>query len=94
MKVEPYEGLLRFHVYSENQPGEIYLVDLAENGGLGKCTCHHYRIRLEPKLGFGRHVNPEDVQCKHLLAAKEYLGKELTETLIKAELKKEKERKN
>lgn len=89
MKVEPYEGLLRFYVYSDKQPGRKYLVDLSENDGQARCDCDHYRIRLEPKLGFGRHVNAEEVQCKHIRAAKEYLGQELSNAAIKMEIAKQ-----
>lgn len=88
MKVDRYDGLLRYLVHSDTGP-DTYLVDLAEHKGAGKCDCTHFRCRIEPHHKVGnRFANPEQARCKHIRAARELLGRELVDALIRNENQK------
>lgn len=68
MQVTPIEGeKRRFHVSSESG-NEPYLVDLDENGGLGRCGCIHHEKRIQPAIDKGESAP----SCKHLAAAFRY----------------------
>ena len=59
----------RFHVTSQENPDNSYLVDLEENDFTGKCGCRHFECRLQPRINAGE--KGRMVQCKHIIAAKE-----------------------
>lgn len=72
MIVRPFDNPLRFHVVSDSQREIEHLVDLAENGTFGKCSCQHFEFRLQPALDQG--ITPDaSERCKHLKAARDHL---------------------
>lgn len=60
---EPY----RFHVGS-SEGRELYLVDLLENQGNGKCNCMDFQTRRQPCWDAGGRGSP--AQCKHIRSAR------------------------
>lgn len=67
---------MRFHVRSEANPRNTYLVDLLENGGCGECTCPWFRTTIGPAIREGRltlkgtfPTHPD----KHIQAAREHV---------------------
>lgn len=48
--------------------GEAYLVDLDEYDWNGRCGCHHFEIRLLPKLRKG--FRGPHLECKHIAPAR------------------------
>lgn len=79
MNVKPYEGLHRFLVTSDGTDPDMedgeYLVDLAEEGGIGRCGCRNWECRISPRITQGQ--KPIDLcdplfTCKHIEAAREY----------------------
>lgn len=71
VRVESVDGeLLRYWVKSSSRAGVRHLVDLAENRGLGQCSCEAFNFNLLPKAreGGGTTVAPQ-FQCKHIKAA-------------------------
>lgn len=88
MTVTPYDQLTRYLVRSDVPPHNEYLVDLDQYGGVGWCACQHYKFRLEPKLctpdgKAAAKKRPDDFRCRHLIACREQLGRELVDTLTK-----------
>jgi hypothetical protein len=81
MNIEPFDHPLRFHVASDSQPEIKHLVDLSENGTLGKCSCQHFEFRLQPLIDAGEiTLHPQD-RCKHLKAVREHLCNLVVEKL-------------
>lgn len=58
---------LRYRVTSDSQDGVDHLVDLAEFGGNGRCSCQHFDFRIRPELEAGQ--TPPVTRCKHIDAA-------------------------
>ena len=80
MKVKPIEGeILRYHVTSEKNPANLYLVDLEEYWGVGWCACPHFAFDIEPTLSrFGsKPEKPDDFRCKHIAIARRFAGRRL-----------------
>lgn len=101
MIVKPIEGeLLRFHVEGQNE--EWYLVDLENFWSVGQCGCGDCEFRHAPILRLGKTAAmeklgitedqwpPERLQCKHVMAAYRYLGRELAVRLAMSESAKRK----
>lgn len=83
--IQPFDGLFRYQV-KNSFSGETYLVDLLEYFGSGRCSCQDFNIRCAP--GLERRFGPgEPCRCKHIRAARCYLGIELVERLIRNSLK-------
>lgn len=88
MKVDRYDGLLRYLVHSDTG-SDTYLVDLAEYKENGCCSCPHFRVRIEPHLRVrNRPGTPDEFRCKHLRLCRELLGRELVDALIRNENQK------
>lgn len=65
--VEEIPGeVFRFHVRSFRNPEVKYFVDLEEHDLIGECNCHHWVMRLGPKVKLG-----ERVRCKHIKVARD-----------------------
>jgi hypothetical protein len=77
--ITPFEGLTRFKARSV-QSVESYLVDLEFYWGVGKCGCKWFATHLEPTvcrwMAEERDIS-DDWRCKHLIAARQYLGDDL-----------------
>lgn len=69
----PNEGLARFRVQSEHG-SSVYLVDLQSDHAAGRCGCTNFSV--------GRSKDPAH-SCKHLRAARIYLGEELVERWLR-----------
>lgn len=86
LEVLPYDGVFRCLVRSAKNPKRTYLVDLEAYGGVGKCTCHHFEFRLEPRLSrlppAERRTNPSRWYCKHLKAARHVRALELLDAIM------------
>ncbi|WOO43147.1 SWIM zinc finger family protein [Rubellicoccus peritrichatus] len=68
---EQFDNPLRFTVQSSSRPNEVHMVDVGAYKGNGRCSCEHFKIRLEKKLHAG--AKPRDgLRCKHILAARHY----------------------
>ncbi len=81
MRIEPFDHPLRFHVSSETSGSvDKHLVDLAENGTFGKCSCQHFEFRIQPLIDAGERLMPLD-RCKHLKAVREDLVDRVIEGL-------------
>jgi hypothetical protein len=86
MMIRPYNGLMMYEVTSESDPRtEPYHVDLTFYRGIGNCDCAQFQFRLEPHL-VRQPFHPDQYRCKHILACREFLGKQLVDTLIKSEI--------
>ena len=70
---------MRFYVSSADGDGQEYMVDLAENAGLGACTCRDHAARVQPlidcKSPFKDYPLPGRLQCKHVHKTLLWLGK-------------------
>jgi hypothetical protein len=81
LKVTPIESeIMRFLVDSQREGVPPYLVDLESLDCLGACSCTHYEVRIYPMLKSQLHLNWRDrtqINCIHLLAAKEYFLNEI-----------------
>jgi hypothetical protein len=71
----------RFNVSSADGDGSYYLVDVAENGGIGQCSCPDFATRcqkeIDAKLPFKDYPDPKRHHCKHIHAAINFLGKHI-----------------
>lgn len=56
--VEPHDNSMRWRVRSRRKQVDSHLVDLSAYNGVGRCTCKHYQVRIEPLVRDGR--NPAD----------------------------------
>ena len=67
--VTPIEGEQgRYYVRSRSDGGKVYLVDLFENGFVGKCNCPHFEFKIQRDLDRG--INPNGNQfCYHIKRA-------------------------
>ena len=66
--VEPIEGEAgRYWVHSRSGESK-YLVDLFENGFVGKCNCPHFEFRIQPDIDRGIKVNGNQF-CYHIKRA-------------------------
>ena len=89
MKIRAYNGLTMYEVESDTDcSAPPYIVDLTFHGGIGKCDCPHYRIRLAPKL-VGTPLNADDYRCKHVRACRVYLAEQLLNIFLAQEVAKE-----
>ena len=61
---------LRYWVGSGSRAKVKHVVDLAENGGLGQCSCERWTFVVGPSIAAG----VEPVACKHVAAAQRYLA--------------------
>lgn len=72
--VSPIPGEpLRYWVGSNSRPKVKHIVDLAENGGLGQCSCERWVFTIGPNTKAG--ITP--VACRHITAAQRYLAYEV-----------------
>lgn len=78
----------RVRVTSSKDPNETYAVDLVENGGLGKCDCPQFRMKLEPRYFTMMKIHPK-LRCKHILAARECQAYMMLDRGIQIELQKD-----
>lgn len=79
------EGLERFFVTSGTRLGHRHLVDLCAYYGNGWCNCEHFQGHIESKLkDIAKSNRPwnDDFRCKHIKAAREYLGRELVDRYL------------
>lgn len=88
MKITPHDGLTRYMVQSDVNPDNEYLVDLSSYGGIGKCSCSHHTYRMAPELERPGAIkeglkDPDRWRCKHIIACREMLGKDMVDTLTK-----------
>lgn len=90
MQVTPHEGLFRYWVRSESRDME-YLVDLTGYNGNGWCGCENFAIKREPLLVRGAKPKSDELRCKHIIRAREFLGRQLVYAALKLELKKSKQ---
>ena len=86
LEVTEADPPLRLRVSSESG-GAPYFVDLAENGGRGRCSCKDFECRVAPVLA-GKKEPPKDnpawiASCKHLLRAKIYVAERFVAALLK-----------
>lgn len=66
--VEPIEGEAgRYWVHSRSGEAK-YLVDLFENGFVGKCDCKQFQFRIQPDIDRGIKVNGNQF-CYHIKRA-------------------------
>lgn len=82
--VQPYDHPLRFLVRSASRPRIVHIVDLAEHGGNGGCSCEQFTIRIRPHLDEGA-APTERHRCKHIRAAREYLADRAIRSIIEHE---------
>lgn len=87
MIIQPYDKLTRYLVTSESGEAQ-YLVDLLSYWGVGQCSCPNFQIRLEPHLE-RRPINPNDYRCKHIVACRNLLSRQLLEAYLMVEFSKE-----
>ena len=71
-----YDSPLRFLFHSQTRPEVQHLVDLTSYGNAGRCTCEHFRMRLEPKLVRGAKASPM-LRCTHIELAREKFTTEM-----------------
>lgn len=64
---------LRFRVRSSSFPNAAHIVDLSEHGGSGLCLCTDFLLRREVAIKQGAPLFTRQTQCKHILAAREFL---------------------
>lgn len=80
MTVKAFDSVLRVHVSSETRPEIEHLVELDAFDGLGRCSCEDFQFRSEP-LAAPREGGPGDrsegLRCKHIVAAREWLAREI-----------------
>ena len=80
----------RYRVESKSCPGLWNLVDLADRGGLGSCSCVDFQTRANPNFKrIGHHIpwaqNREGrTDCKHLAQAKEHFYQNVTVPMLAA----------
>lgn len=89
MRVIPHDHILRFRFESETRPDIGHVVDLGGYAGFGECSCEDFCFRVRPVLA-ARTRNGlnefEDVKrCKHLVAAREHLLRQLIERVTEGE---------
>ena len=58
----------RYHVRSRIDSTQRYLVDLFENGFIGKCSCPHFEFRIQRDIDRGLSPNMNQA-CYHLKRA-------------------------
>lgn len=94
MSVEQYDSPLRFLVSSETEPEGKHLVDLGENGIVGKCACQHFSFRMQPAIdtvfsvvvgGRLTEQTAAKLRCKHLVAAREYFTNRVVKVFLEGQ---------
>ncbi len=85
MDVTPFDGLTRYHVTTVRAGAKGYLVDLESYWGNGQCGCMFYCTTHEPVVSRWTPSQREPgnaTRCRHLLAARLYLGEDLVTELL------------
>lgn len=90
--ISTYVGLLRVRAV-EGEPGRFhvgnatdYLVDLAENLGLGQCGCPDFAFNRRKLLEEEITALPEEpnrYRCKHIKAARSALGAQMVDEAMR-----------
>lgn len=92
LQVIPYDGLFRYHVTSARYPDKQYLVDLEHYHGNGCCSCENFAIKHEPRIVTdGYKPKRDECRCKHLIAARDYLGRMLIRAVLSERFRAERE---
>lgn len=87
MKIQLYDNILRYLVESSSRDDIKHLVELDANGGLGKCSCEHFSIRVQSKIDAGEKWT-EEMRCIHIRAARRFFTDLIIKKLSQDEAKK------
>lgn len=82
MRLKHHDGLFRVFVQSESKPKVWYLVDLEAIYGNGWCNCDDFQFRRKPVLSDNNRTG-SDTRCKHIEFAREHIGLELLDMVMK-----------
>lgn len=76
---------VEFSVESESNPEETYAVDLTHWNFNGSCDCPHFLFQCKPVLQI-KNINVSYLQCKHIIAARNYLLEKILPEINKIEM--------
>lgn len=81
-EVKKHADCLVYEVGSDSRPGHWHRVDLSMWSGFGACSCEHFEFKINPLLKGGI-VPTQEMECRHIRAARRYLAIEATQGIIR-----------
>jgi hypothetical protein len=82
--IEFYDTPYRLWVDSFTELDTRYLVDLAEHGGNGRCSCPDFCFRLAKEMPPEGGAPRRPIRCKHIRLARDYV---LTQIILRVDVR-------